>query len=490
MISSSLKNTNTKKTSSCYEAIEPQKHSLVLEGKRFHFIGIGGVGTSGLAHLMIKNGVSVSGSDICSNPFLKNLKKAGAEIKIGHDPKNISPLTDAVVITAAIKDDNPELVRAKEMGLKIYKYAQALGMVMDKYKSVAVSGTHGKSTASAWLACCLREAAVDPNFIIGAQVSQLDCSASTGKSRLFIAEACEYDRSFLSLKPNIGCILNIEADHLDYYKDEDEIVRTFAEFANAIKPGGSLIANGDDENVKKAIGLISDRIDVITFGLDKNCDFYASDTQLRDGLYSFDVFYKNNLLGRTKISLAGRHNILNALAVIAMAVNCGLDHQQALDVIPSFTGIERRLMFKDRIGDITIIDDYAHHPTEIRASLEAIQQLYNPKRLWCVFQPHQYSRTKFFLDDFAKSFNLADKVIIPEIYFVRDCPETKKIVNAKMLAQNISSHGTDAVNIDSFSGICEHLKKNVRPGDLVVTMGAGNIWKVADEYIRWLRKNS
>jgi len=318
-----------------------------------------------------------------------------------------------------------------------------------------------------------------------------------------VAEACEYDRSFLNLKPKIACILNIEQDHLDYYKNEDEIVEAFGEFASGTKLGGVVIANGKDINVAKIIMDSRSPIGVEdkfrgndkvvryeTFGLDENCNFYAKNIVLNEGLYGFDVYHNGTLLGATRISLPGRHNILNALAVVAMAVNAGLEHGQVLELLPGFTGIERRLMFKGWFGEITVLDDYAHHPTEIRASLQAIRQRYRPKRIWCIFQPHQYSRTRFLLDDFAESFKLADITIVPEIYFVRDSASAKKEVNAQILVARMRANGTEALFIDNFGAICDYLESKVTPGDVVVSMGAGDIWKVTDECVQRFRENS
>jgi len=488
---------------------------LSLAGKKFHFIGAGGIGMSGLAQLLMKNNAFVAGSDQTSSDVITALRQIGADIKIGHKAENLSPETDVVVISAAIKEDNPELKSARQKGYKIKKYAQMLGELMSCYDGIAISGTHGKSTTCGWLVYCLKQAGVEANFIIGAKINQLSCSSGVADSRYFVAEACEYDRSFLNLKPKIACILNIEQDHLDYYKDEDEIVEAFGEFALGTKPDGVLIANGQDANVAKIISILDSRcsppggqgsiidarcstriqnrvsgIKVETFGLDENCNFYAENLVLNDGLYAFDVYHNGELLGGTRISVPGTHNILNALAVVAIAVNAGLDPGQILQLLPGFTGMERRLMLKGRFSEIVVLDDYAHHPTEIKASLAAIRQRYQPRRIWCVFQPHQYSRTRFLLDDFAESFKLADVTIVPEIYFVRDSQAAKKEINAQMLVERIQANGSQALFIDSFPAICDYIRRNVNSGDLVVTMGAGDIWKVADEYIQWLRENS
>ncbi len=477
------------KAAHVYEVVSPGVVTG-LAGKRFHFIGAGGVGMSGLARLLVKNSCIVTGSDQAHTAIIEKLCRSGADIKIGHNPDNINDKTEAVVISAAIKQENPELQKARESGIEIYKYARMLGQLTGRYNGIAVSGTHGKSTVGGWLVYCLKKAGVDTNFIIGADITQLGTSSGAGDSSYFIAEACEYDRSFLNLKPAIACILNIEADHLDYYSDVDEITEAFLQFARQVKPHGVLIANGDDPNVAKVISRLPEDFHCDTFGVDQNCNFSAQNIKLKNGLHHFDVYHDGKLLGKTKISLPGSHNILNALAVVAMAIHAGVKPERILKLLDTFTGLDRRMMLKDKINDITVLDDYAHHPTEIRASLEAIRQKYQPRRIWCVFQPHQYSRTRFLLDDFAKSLTLADITIVPDIYFVRDTEAEKKKANSQILVDRIKSKGSEALFIDNFSKICDYLKQNVTAFDLVVTMGAGDIWKVADEYIQWLRTNS
>ncbi len=466
------------------------QNKIMVTGKKLHLIGAGGIGMSGLGALLMKNDALVSGSDQSTTNVTQGLCRLGADIKIGHNIENLDPETDVVVISAAIREDNPELQIARQRGCIIYKYAEMLGELMSFYEGIAIAGTHGKSTTSGWLTYLLKQAGIDVNFIIGAEISQLGCSSGVADSMYFVAEACEYDRSFLNLKPKIACILNIEQDHLDYYKNENEIVEAFRDFAQGTKSGGIIIANGQDANIAKIISHLKDNVSCETFGLDESCNFYADNIILENGLYVFDVFHNNQWMGRTSISLPGKHNILNALAVVAMAVNLGLEPEQVLNLLGSFTGMDRRLMLKGRSGDITVLDDYAHHPTEIRASLAAIRQKYQPKRLWCVFQPHQYSRTRFLLDDFTESFKLADVTIVPDIYFVRDSISARQQINARILVERIQANGTQAIFIDDFSAICDYLKNNVGSGDVVVTMGAGDIWKVADEYFQGIRRNS
>jgi UDP-N-acetylmuramate--alanine ligase len=464
-----------------------------LAGKRFHFIGVGGIGMSGLAMLLLKHKAIVTGSDQNPGETIDRLCQFGADIKIGHKEHNLDPQADAVVISAAIKEENPELKLARREGIRVYKYAEMLGKVFQFYQGIAISGTHGKSTTSGWLAYVLKLAGLEPNFVVGAVVTQLAGSSGIGNGQHFVAEACEYDRSFLNLKPQIAVILNIEADHLDYYKDEAEIVEAFRDFALGTKTSGVIIANGEDKNTKQILldsRLLENNRKIETFGFGKENNFYADNIVEKDGFYSFDVYHNKELLGSTHISVPGKHNVANALAVIASAVNAGIAANTILRLLPGFTGVDRRLMLKAKINGVTILDDYAHHPTEIRASLKAIKEHYQPKRLWCVFQPHQYSRTRFLLDDFAESFKLADITIVPEIYFVRDSQQSKKEVNAQVLVDKIKAKGSEAMFIDGFDAICDYLTKQVRTGDVVVTMGAGDVWKVSDEYIQWLGKNS
>jgi len=488
MAKSDIEISNTKAARG-YEAANINS-AVGVGGKRFHFIGAGGIGMSGLAKLLIKHRATVTGSDQTASGVVEGLCRLGVDVRIGHSADNLPADTDAVVISAAITENNPELKLAREKKLKIYKYAEMLGILCSCYEPITVAGTHGKSTTAGWLVYLLKQAGLDPSFIIGAEITKLHTSSGVGEGKYFVAEACEYDRSFLNLKPKIACILNIEADHLDYYKNEAEIIEAFEQFARGITPDGVLIANGQDQNVAKVIRQLPADLCCETFGFDENCDFYAKNLVLNDGLYSFDVYHNGELLGPARIALPGSHNVLNALAVVAMATSAGLSAQRILELLPGFTGVDRRLMLKDQIGKITILDDYAHHPTEIRASLSAIRQRYQPRRIWCVFQPHQYSRTRFLLDDFAQSFKFADITIVPEIYFVRDSQVAKKEINAQMLVERIRANGTQALFIDGFGAICDYLKRNVTSGDLVVTMGAGDIWKVADEYIQWLRGNS
>ncbi|MCH7917125.1 MAG: UDP-N-acetylmuramate--L-alanine ligase [Planctomycetes bacterium] len=472
------------------EPLREGSHGLALDGERFHLIGIGGMGMSALALVLARSGAVIRGSDQTSGASTALLEARGVQVCLGHSAENLQPGFDRVVVSAAINGDNPELLHAQRRGCKVYKYAQMLGELFNRCRGIAISGTHGKSTTSAWLTYVLQQAGVDVDFVIGASTDQLVRPAGSGPPDYFIAEACEYDRSFLNLRPHIACILNIEPDHLDYYRDEAEIVSAFAEFAAGIEEGGVLVAHGQDANVMQVITQLHPRPRNVTIGLDPSCDVFADHIVDERGLHRFDVYRSGQRVGSTRIGLPGQHNIFNSLAVYAMATEMGLDSEVVLSKLSTFTGIDRRLMFKGRFDDITVIDDYAHHPTEIRASLEAITQRYTPKRIWSVFQPHQYSRTRFLLDAFAESFKLSHVIIVPEIFGVRDSPESRQAVSAQDLVQRLKACGSEAIFLDGRSAICDYLKRHVTAGDLVVTMGAGDVWKVADEYIQRLKLDS
>lgn len=471
-----------------YDVVETVNRPKVA-GARFHFIGAGGVGMSGLAQFLAEKHAIVTGSDQTATAVTERLGGLGANIHIGHDASNLGPEVQTVVASAAIREDNPELQKARQQGCAVYKYAQFLGELMGHFEGVAVGGTHGKSTTSGWLAYCLKQIGIDTNFIVGAEVLQLGGSAGSGDSEFFVAEACEYDRSFHWFRPKVACILNVECDHLDCYRDEAAIVDAFHQFALGAKANGLLVANGDDLNVAKVIERLGDERTVVTFGFGPECTFSVRNIEQRGGACRFDVLQDGTLLGTTSVSLPGRHNLLNGLAVVATAVSMGIEPQRILDVLGRFTGVNRRLMLKAQIDGITVLDDYAHHPTEVRASLEAVRQHYKPKRLFCVYQAHQYSRTQFFLDDFAASFSQVDEAIVPEIYFVRDSQASRSQVSAEILAEKIRAQGTDAHYLGTFEAVCDYLEKKVNAGDLVVTMGAGDVWKVADEYIQRLRRH-
>jgi UDP-N-acetylmuramate--alanine ligase len=475
-------------TSTNVSVNEKIKQNLDFTGKKIHFIGIGGCGMRGLASVLLKQKAQVSGSDACDSGGLQMLSKLGARCWVGHNPDEITEPADYAVISAAVKDTNPELIKLKTMGTHILKYAQMLGMLMDHYSGLAVSGTHGKSTTTAMTAFVLRETGVDPSFVIGANVDQLNGGSGVGTGPYLVAEACEYDRSFLNLHPKFAAILNIEEDHLDYYRDLDEILGAFTTFISQIRPGGTLIVNGEDANIAKILKT-ANGITTETFGLKPNCTWRAENMALNGGCYQFDVYHDHKSLGKCQLQLPGVHNVYNALAAIALASHCGVEPTNIFQALGRFHGAHRRLTLKGSLNQITILDDYAHHPTEIQASLKAAKERYQPKRLWCIFQPHQHSRTRFLLNDFAHSFSSADAVIVPDIYFVRDSQAECQLINSGDLVARIAQLGGTACYLPRFDQILQYLKCQLAAGDLVITMGAGDIWKISDELVRWLGRD-
>jgi UDP-N-acetylmuramate--alanine ligase len=440
-----------------------------------------------LANAMLNHGAIVSGSDISPGGCLQMLERQGVRCWSGHDASQLTEPVDFAVASAAINENNPELVRLRQDGVKIYKYAQMLGMLMDKHTGVAISGTHGKSTTSAMTAYVLRRAGLDPSFVVGANVDQLSGASGVGRGEFFVAEACEFDRSFLNLRPTLAAILNVEEDHLDCYGDINQIISAFEAFAGQVRPGGLLIVNGEDDNIAKFVHRL--RIPVETFGLDKACCWRADDLVMIDGCYAFDLLYRDKVLGRCKLEIPGRHNVLNALASAALCYHCRMEPAEICQGLSEFRGANRRLMLKGSAGGVTVLDDYAHHPTEVRASLRAVREKFSPRRLWCVFQPHQHSRTRFLLDDFARSFADADVVVVPKIYFVRDSETERHLINSGDLVARIDQLGGTACHLPRLDQIVDYLKGQLAPGDLVITMGAGDIWKIADELICWLGRD-
>jgi len=468
--------------------IHRMKVNPTFAGKKIHFIGIGGCGMRALASALLKHGAIVSGSDASDSGPRQMLVKQGVRCWIGHNPSELTEPVDYVVVSAAINEKNLELVKLKSMGCKILKYAQMLGLLMNQYLGVAVSGTHGKSTTTAMTAFILREAGLDPSFVIGANVDQLSGGSGVGTGQFLVAEACEYDRSFLNYHPKLMAILNIEEDHLDYYSSLDEILEAFTTFASQLRSGGTLIVNGEDVHIAKILKDLP-KLTAETFGLEKHCIWRAENPRVINGCYNFDVYYNQDCLGNCQLALPGRHNMYNALAATALAHHCGVKPDDIFAALGRFQGAYRRLTLKGSLNQITILDDYAHHPTEIQASLKAARERYNPKRLWCVFQPHQHSRTRFLLNDFAQSFSAADIVVVPDIYFVRDSEAECQLINSGDLVARIAQRGGTACYLPRFDQILQYLKCQLVAGDLIITMGAGDIWKIADELVRWLGRD-
>ena len=457
--------------------------SVPLGGK-IHLIGAGGSGMRALAKMLILRGAKVSGSDSIASAAMDGLAAAGASVAIGQRAENLPDGCDLVVYSAAIHEANPELVAAKERGLEILKYSQMLGRLMSDRQGVAIAGTHGKSTTTAMVAFALSRMGLDPSFVVGAVVEQLGGPSGVGRGRHFVAEACEFDRSFLNLSPTLAAILNIEEDHLDCYQDLPAIVEAFRAFAAKVPPHGVLVINGEDRD---AVAAARDAVaEVVTFGLSDECAWRAWNLTSNRGRFRFDVLVGGKRFCRLALQTPGMHSVYNALAAAALLHHAGLDPRQIARAIGEFAGVHRRMTIKAQLGGVTVVDDYAHHPTEVQVTLRAIRDFFSPERIWCVFQPHQHSRTRFLLKDFARSFGSADKVLVPDIFFVRDSEREKEHISAADLAAQVRLNGGDAMYLGGFEAITDHLRNNLVPGDLVVTMGAGNVWEVADEIVCWL----
>ena len=451
-------------------------------GQRVHFIGIGGSGMSGLARMLLDNGAIVSGSEPRPNSTSLALTKVGVKVSRDQMGELLSRNTDLVVRTAAVPDSNAEFMAAKSMGIPTIKYAELLGQVMAERNGVAVAGTHGKSTTTAMISYALLTCGLDPSFVVGGTVAQLGGGGSrSGLGSAFVAEACEFDRSFHNLRPRIAVLLNIEEDHLDCYKNIDEIVESFRTFIRLLPADGLVIANGQDARVQQALAGMAVKRELV--GLSDGFDWSVRETGIKSGCPTGDVYRAGKHVATLELSVAGRHNLYNATTALAVCVACGADPQEAAAALCKFTGVDRRMTEMGTRDGAIFVDDYGHHPTEIRATLAALREKYQPQRLICVFQPHQHSRTRFLLEDFAQSFAAAEQTILADIYFVRDSEAERQMVCSEDLVERISNNGQKALHLATFSEITEYLKRNTRAGDLVVTMGAGNVWEIGRDLV-------
>lgn len=436
-----------------------------------HMIGIGGISMSGLACMLINLGYKVSGSDAKQSSLTDELGKMGAKIYIGQCAENIKA-PDLVCYTAAISPDNPELKKARELNIPTIERAELLGAMMELYKyPIAVAGTHGKTTATSMLSLVLLAAGTDPTILVGGELPQIGGNYRIGKREYLPFEACEYVESFLHFKPFLSIITNVEEDHLDYFSGINHIISSFRKFASLTSPLGCNIVCSDDKYAPEVVQNVDKK--VLKYAIDdKNADYVAENISYdsRD-CAEFTVMKQGNELVKIKLNVPGRHNVLNALGVTAAADFLGLDMQAVKEGLHNFTGTKRRFEHIGEVNGCEIIDDYAHHPTEIRATLTGAKAM-DINKLWVVFQPHTYSRTKSLLDDFAEVLPLADRVIISDIYPARE--KYDGTIHSCDLAAKI--HG--AVYMNDMSAIERYLKENVKEGDMLITMGAGDVYKI------------
>lgn len=446
-----------------------------------HFIGIGGISMSGLAEILLKENFTISGSDSKESPLTNHLESLGATIFYGQKASNIIDGIDVVVYTAAIHEDNEEFAEAKHQGLPMLSRAELLGQLMTNYKtSIAVSGTHGKTTTTSMLSHILLADDLDPTISVGGILKAIGGNIRVGSSDVFVTEACEYTNSFLSFLPKLAIILNIDADHLDFFKDIDDIRSSFHKFAQILPEDGALIINAEIPNWEEITKDLNCK--VITYGIDITADYTPSNiTHDELGNASFDVIKGDANLGRIKLSVTGDHNISNALSTIAVADLLGVPFTSMQNGLNAFHGTNRRFEYKGEVNGFTIIDDYAHHPTEIKASLTSAEH-YPHKELWCVFQPHTYTRTKSLFDEFVDSLTHADHMILADIYAAR---ETDTLgVSSKQIADELKAKGVDAYYFPSFEEIENFLLENCKNGDMLITMGAGDVVNVGENLLK------
>ena len=448
------------------------------EFKNIHCIGIGGIGLSAIAEILLSRGYIVSGSDMKESDITLHLAQKGARIFLGHRAENVET-ADLIVYSAAVGQDNPELVRAAERGVPAVTRAEILGVLMDEYEnSIAISGTHGKTTTTSMVSLILDRAKMEPTILVGGNLSEIGGNVKVGHSGYFVTEACEYMDSFLSLRPKIEIILNIDSDHLDYFKDIDHIVNSFDRFASLVPEAGTIIAYEANPFVNK---VIQGHNNVITFGLNENCTYRASDIVFNEnGMPSFQVTRAGEALSRVQLSLPGEHNILNALAAYACCHNLGVEPELISETLHSFHGTQRRFdIVGTTSGGVKIVDDYAHHPTEIRATLSASRNVPHNK-LWTIFQPHTYTRTLALFDEFAEAFEMTDVLILTEIYAAREKNIYK--ISSSQLADKIHQLHPEkkVLFMSDFAEIAQYVSEHAGRGDMVLTMGAGDVYKIGE----------
>jgi UDP-N-acetylmuramate--alanine ligase len=447
---------------------------------RVHFIGIGGIGISGLARIFLEFGLKVSGSDLFDSPSIKYLKNNKANIKIGkHRAENLGSDVELVVYTNAIQKNNPEYKAAQRKKIKLMSYPQCLGHLLRDYIPLVVSGTHGKSTTTAMLAKIFLSAGLDPSILVGTKIKECDNNnARLGLGRHFILEGDEYKEAFLNYSP-VGLIINnIEADHLDYYKDESAVVKAFQKLSRKVPTGGFVIANADDANVMKSVRGVKCRL--ITFGL-KHGDYQAMHIRRHGELTRFAVKGLENF--DLALKVPGLHNVKNALAACVLALTFGVNLETIKKALLAYEGAWRRFEIKSEKGGVLFIDDYAHHPTEIRVTLAAARQLFAGRRIWCVFQPHSQDRTRKLFSDFVSAFGDCDWLVLTEIYHVAG-RENTHAVSAESLYKEIKVHKKNCLYFKNYKTIPKILSKKLVSGDVVITMGAGNITEISDSYLK------
>lgn len=451
------------------------------EKSHVHFMGIGGISMSGLAEILLDEGFTVSGSDMSESDIVKTLRAKGAEIAIGQKKENITSDIDVVVYTAAIREDNEEYMACVEAGIPMLKRAELLGQIMDFYKySIAVAGTHGKTTTTSMLSHILMEGEKDPTISIGGMLDLIGGNIRVGKSDYFVTEACEYTNSYHSFNPFVSIILNVDNDHLDFFKNIDNIVESFRVFATKTKQGGALIINGDMPYKDRVLDGFTGN--VITFGTNDGNDYQAKNIVLDEGGHpTYDLYRKGEFVTKVTLSVTGVHNAVNSLSALAAADYLGVDMNASLKGLKNCSSAKRRFEYKGTLPNgIVVIDDYAHHPTEIAATLKVANEV-KKGEVWCAFQPHTYSRTYALLPEFAEALSITDHVLLADIYAAREKDDGR--VSSRDIEKLLKEKGVDAVYLGDFSEIEKYFLKNSKENDMLITMGAGNIVNLGEKLL-------
>ena len=446
--------------------------------KKIHCLGIGGIGLSAVAEILNDRGFTVSGTDINPSKVTDHLQSIGIKIYFSHEAENVDGV-DAIVYSAAVSDENPEVIRAKELGIPMFSRAQVLGMIMDDYEhSIAICGTHGKTTVTSMTSLILRNADFKPTILVGGELPQIHGNVEIGGTGYLVTEACEYMDSFLELRPSIGVILNIDSDHLDYFKDMDHIVKSFSTFVKRIPEDGVVIAFGDNPFVRS---ILKDYPHKITYGYSEGNDFYAENMKFdENGNPHFDICRNGHKITSVELSVPGEHNVLNAMAAFVTTSYLGADTEVIASTLTEYKGTGRRFDFNGTTEKgVKIIDDYAHHPTEIKATLSAAKHV-NHNKLWLIFQPHTYTRTKALFDEFVDSFENADVIVLTDIYAARE-KDIYNVSSYKLMNAIKSKHPDKEVYyVKDFEDIVKYIEKFAKEDDIVMTMGAGDVYKVGD----------
>lgn len=456
----------------------------MMQANHIHFIGIGGIGMSAIAKVMLEDGQAISGCDLNPSPVALRLVEKGARVWTGHDPAHLEGV-EAIVVTAAVPQDNPELSEARRRGIPILLRAEMLGRLMDARFGIAIAGTHGKTTTTSLIAHLLETARLDPTVLVGGEMLNLGTNAKRGQGPHLVAEADEFDAAFLSLRPKIAVVTNIEAEHLDYYGSYEALVAAFGRFLASVPPDGHMVLCGDDAGVRDLLAKEESRpAKVTTYGLEEGVSWRATDLRLNSmGNYGFTAARDGSAFGNLQLTIPGQHNVLNTLAAVAVGNLLGIPARTAETAVASFAGVRRRFELCGEAEGITIVDDYGHHPTEIRATLKAARERFGERRLLCVFQPHTYSRTKHLLHEFAACFDEADEVLITDIYASRE-HDTLGISARDLVAALRHPNGRYAGNLAQASLMALNM---LRPGDVLLAIGAGDIDSLSTKVLERLR---